>query len=210
MKTRISKKLPVSLLFVLFLLVLCLTGPIGCFYAKWYEPPEQKDGYRIFSNYLVNVYLYNENVRSFDHTWQDADYYIDAEIILDIDSTLTTAQDTTQTVRIQNLCISAPCIDYVYCPPLARDTLFEVCRRTDGEQRCVLYHWFEYGAMELTDDCRLVEATFEVVLTDVATDSILAIEKMKMPMSIRQAPIPSFLSDVSTEEALDGPVDQFL
>jgi len=174
------------------LVCLCLPMLTDCFYAKWYEPPHELEGYRVFDDYLVKVHLYNENVRSWDHTRHDDYYYIDVELILKADSTRTDPVDPDRSVRVKNLCISAPCIEYVYCPPLARDTTFESCGKTDGELSCALYHWLQYGAMDLPDQCRTIDASLEAVLTEEASDSVLAVENIRMSMEVKQRAIPAF------------------
>jgi len=172
----------------------CFIALSSCFHAKWYEPPEELRASPMFDDYLIEVLMYNENVRSFDHTLYDEYYYIDVIITLDSSKKQLEERDTTRTIAVENLCISSECLDYVYCPPLARDTAFVRQGWVDDEQVYTFRQWFQFGAMDMEDKCRIVEVSLEAKLVDIATDSVIAVDSLRTSMDVKQKAIPAILS----------------
>jgi hypothetical protein len=159
-------------------------------YTRSDDAPEQ----RLFEHYLVAIRLYNQNVRTFYHTKFDKAYWIELGIGLDSASTQGHTKDSSQVIRITNLCIAGLCFTPVYCPPITSDTTMTGYDTTDGERVGYYYRrHYNFGRLHIPDACDSIEVKFDAELRDEITDTLIATEPAHLFLSKSQWRISAWL-----------------
>jgi hypothetical protein len=173
------------------ILVFSIALLTGCFTARRYVFPSQDMQYRVFDNYLIEVYVGNRTASTYDYRKNDFDYHVTAEVQED---TLLKEAGAGQALRIEKFCVSGGCFSHVYCPPCSRDTVHGRFLTAEGVvDKMYVPNYYDYGWIEIPKECQSITVTFDTVLEDTLADTLVATEQVSLSLDRTQRKIPAIM-----------------
>jgi len=173
------------------ILVFSIALLTGCFTARRYVFPSQDMQYRVFDNYLIEVYVGNRTASTYDYRKNDFDYHVIAEVRSD---SLIAEDDSGKVVQIEKLCISSECLANVYCPPCSRDTIHGRFLTASGVvDKMYVPNYYDYGWIEIPEECQGITIAFDAVLADTTAGTVITTRRVSLSLDRTQWKIPSIM-----------------